>query len=405
MASSSMGDVARKPGHFLDELRATFADRANRPAIVYQSRSWTYGELDEKARRCAARLRQLGVGRGDRVAIATAEKLPFLAAHLGALHAAAVSLPLSPSLAGDELRFFLRESGARVVVAGSDVHSIVHALRADLPGLRSLMLDSEAWEAPGATFSDPAIDRNAACVIFYSSSSTGQPRGVVHTHASLASGLRTLRAAWQFNPDDTMVNVLPLFQIHGLSLGAHLSLLTGSCMQIEELFHPRRTLEIVGRGTVFMGLPTFYYTFLDEPEFREIARGWSHVRLFACVSSAIRTEVLPGLESILRRPVIVPYAMTEAHVVASPTPDGSGPRGSVGKPLDGVEVRVIDDDGRPARTGAVGSVQVRGPNLFRDYWRDPDATRVAFASGWFDTSDRGSFDEDGFLTLAGLHLG
>ncbi len=242
MASSSMGDVARKPGHFLDELRATFADRANRPAIVYQSRSWTYGELDEKARRCAARLRQLGVGRGDRVAIATAEKLPFLAAHLGALHAAAVSLPLSPSLAGDELRFFLRESGARVVVAGSDVHSIVHALRADLPGLRSLMLDSEAWEAPGATFSDPAIDRNAACVILYSSSSTGQPRGVVHTHASLASGLRTLQAAWQFNPDDTMVNVLPLFQIHGLSLGAHLSLLTGSCMQIEELFHPRRTL-------------------------------------------------------------------------------------------------------------------------------------------------------------------
>ena len=313
MTSSSIRDVARKPGHFLDELRATFADRANRPAIVYQSRSWTYGELDEKARRCARDSHELGVGPGDRVAIATAEKLPFLAAHLGALHAAAVSLPLSPSLAGDELRFFLRESGARVVVAGSDVHSIVHALRADLPGLRSLMLDSEAWEAPGATFSDPAIDRNAACVIFYSSTRPDNPEGVVHTHASLASGLRTLRAAWQFNPDDTMVNVLPLFQIHGLSLGAHLSLLTGSCMQIEELFHPRRTLEIVGRGTVFMGLPTFYYTFLDEPEFREIAHGWSHVRLFACVSSAIRIEVLPGLESILHRPVIVPYAMTEAR--------------------------------------------------------------------------------------------
>src|SRR5271156_5487067 len=134
MTNSSPGEPARRPRHFLDELRATFADRANRPAIVYQNRSWTYGELDVKARRCAARLRQLGVVRGDRVAIATSEKLPFLAAHLGTLHAAAVSLPLNPWLTSDELRYFLRDSGAWVVVAGRDVHPLVNALRADLPG-------------------------------------------------------------------------------------------------------------------------------------------------------------------------------------------------------------------------------------------------------------------------------
>jgi malonyl-CoA/methylmalonyl-CoA synthetase len=400
MTNSSPEDCARRPGHFLDELRATFADRADRPAIVYQGRAWTYGELDVKARRCAARLRQLGAARGDRVAIATSEKLPFLAAHLGTLHAAAVSLPLDPRLPGDALRSLLWDSGARVVVAGRDVYPVVNAMRADLPGLRALLLDAEAWDAPDAALSEPAIARDAACLILYTSGTTGRPRGVVHTHASLASGLRALRTAWRFTPDDVPVNALPLFRIQGLSFAAHLSLSTGSCMRLEDSFHPRRTLELVGHGSVFLGIPAFYYHFLELPEFRDVARGWSGVRLFTCGSSAIRPEVLPELESILGRPVIHQYGTTEAHVITSLPLDGPWPEGSVGVPLDGVEVRVVGDDGTPVRPGARGSVLIRGPNLFRDYWRRPDATRAAFASGWFDTGDLGSFDEGGFLNLA-----
>ncbi len=175
-------------------------------------------------------------------------------------------------------------------------------------------------------------------------------------------------------------------------------------MHIEESFHPRRTLESVGWGTVFMGIPTFYYTFLEQPEFRRLARRWSNVRLFTCGSSAIRPDVLPELESILGRPVINQYGMTEAHVITSLPLDGPWPQGSVGVPLDGIEVRVLGDDGKPAAPGVVGSVQLRGPNLFRDYWRNPDATRAAFVSGWFDTGDLGSFDEGGFLTLAGRKI-
>ncbi len=404
MTTSSPGDRAGRPGHFLDELRATFAEHANRPAIVYQGRSRTYGEIDEKARRCAARLRQLGVVRGDRVAIATPEKLPFLSAHLGTLYAAGVSLPLDPRLEANELRLLLRDSGARVVVAGRDVHPLIHALRSDLPGLRALLLDAEAWEAPDSAFAEPAIDRDAACVILNTSRAAGPPRGVVHTHASLASGLRALRTAWRFTPDDVPVNVLPLFHIQGLSIAAHLSLSTGCCMYIEESFQPRRSLAMVGRGTIFMGIPAFYYSFLEQPDFRAVARGWSSVRLFTCGSSAIRPEELPRLESILRRPVIHQYGMAEAHAIASLPLDGPWPRGSVGVPLDGIEVRVLGDDGQPARAGVIGPIRIRGPNLFRDYWRDPDATRAAFSSGWFDTGDLGSLDEGGFLTLASERL-
>jgi len=401
MAEASQANRAGARPHFLDELRATFAARADQPAVCSQDRSWTYQDLEVKARRCAARLRRLGAEPGDRVAIVTAEKLPFLVAHLGTLSAAAVSLPINPKFTPDELRYVLQDSGARVVVAGAHELPVIDSLRPDLPGLRALLPDAEAWEAPEAAFVEPAAGREDPCLMIYSSGTTGRPKGVVHTQANLASSIRALQSCWRFTPDDVLVNVLPLFHIHGLSFGAHLSLLTGCRMLVEPAFHPRRTLDLIGRGTVFMAIPTFYYSFIDRPEFRTAARGWSHVRLFTCGSAPIRPEVLPELESILGRSVINRYGMTEAHVVTSLPLDGPWPQGSVGLPLEGLEVRLVTEDGSTAAPGQVGSVQLRGPNLFRAYWRRPEATRDAFASGWFETGDLGRRDADGFLTLVG----
>jgi malonyl-CoA/methylmalonyl-CoA synthetase len=224
---------------------------------------------------------------------------------------------------------------------------------------------------------------------------------VVHTHANLAACLHALRDCWRYTPDDITVNVLPLFHIHGLSFATHLSLLTGGCMVLEDAFHPRRTLEVVGQGTVFMAIPTFYYAFLDRPEFAEAARSWGHVRLFTCGSAPIRPEVLPGLEAVLGRPVINRYGMTEGHVLTSLPLEGPWPQGSVGLPLGGIELRVEREDGTAAAAGEAGSVRVRGPNLFREYWRNPEASRAAFASGWFRTGDLGVLDAGGFLTLVG----
>ena len=202
-------------------------------------------------------------------------------------------------------------------------------------------------------------------------------------------------------PDDVLVNVLPLFHIHGLSFATHLSLLTGSRMIVEGSFHPRRTLDVIGRGTVFMAIPTFYYAFLERPEFRAEAAGWGNVRLFTCGSAPIRPEVLPELKAILGRPVINRYGMTEGHVITSLPLDGPWPQGSVGRPLDGLEMRIAGNDGEPVAAGDVGTVLLRGPNLFRQYWRNPEATRAALGSGWFDTGDLGRCDGSGFLTLVG----
>src|SRR5262249_56071447 len=154
-------------------------------------------------------------------------------------------------------------------------------------------------------------------------------------------------------------------------------------------------------ASVFVAVPTSYYRLLDESGFREAAGQLSGVRLFTCGSAPIRPEVLPVLEEALGRPVINRYGMTEAHVIASLPLDGPWPQGSVGVPVDGIELRLVKDDGSPAASGEAGSVQLRGPNLFRMYWRRPEATRDAFASGWFDTGDLGTRDDQGFLTLVG----
>jgi len=144
-----------------------------------------------------------------------------------------------------------------------------------------------------------------------------------------------------------------------------------------------------------------YYRLLDEPQFQTAAKTWSNTRLFTCGSAPIRPEVLPDLESILNRPVINRYGMTESYVISSLPLDGPWPAGSVGLPLAGVELKVTAENGVPTAPGEVGSVFIRGPNIFREYWNKPDATRAAFADGWFETGDLGSLDDRGFLTLVG----
>jgi len=310
-------------------------------------------------------------------------------------------VPLNPRFTSEEPRYFLQDSGARVAVVGGAQRPIVESLQVDLPDLRAVLDDSAAWDAPASPFSEPEIGRASPCLMIYSSGTTGRPKGVVHTHANLAASIGSLQATWRVTPDDDVVNVLPLFHVHGLSFGAHLSLLTGCRMRLDDSFQARRTLEIVGCGTVFLSIPTFYYSFLDEPDFREHARRWSGVRLFTCGSAPIRPEVLPELEAILGQPVINRYGMTEAHVITSLPLDGPWPQGSVGTPLPGIEVRLIKDDGTPSGPGEPGSIQLRGPNLFREYWHKPEATREAFSSGWFDTGDLGRRDGNGFLTLIG----
>ena len=388
-------------GHFLHELRTTFAQQASRRAVVHRGQTITFGELDALTCRCAAWLSGLGVQPGDRVVLFTAEKLPFLVAQLGAMFAGGVPLPLNPRFTREEMRFYLTDSAAKVVVGGTEQLPLLQGLLPELAQPPIIVPDAAVLAAPAAAWHEPAVAEGDPCLILYSSGTTGWPKGVVHTHANVASSLRGLAECWRMTPDDVVVNVLPLFHIHGLAFATHMTWLAGGCVAIEDSFDPEQTLAAIGRGTVFMAVPPIYYRLLDDPRFRPAAKAWPGVRLFTCGSAPIRTEVLPELESILGRPVINRYGMTESYVITSLPLAGPWPNGSVGLPLPGVELRVTGDDGSPAAAGEVGGVAIRGPNLFRQYWQKPEATQTAFASGWFDTGDLGTLDAAGMLTLVG----
>jgi malonyl-CoA/methylmalonyl-CoA synthetase len=400
---------------FLNAIRETFTKQASRPALVHDGQTVAYGELDALAVRGAGWLQSLGVAKGDRVVLGTANKRAFLLAHLAALYAGAVTLPVNPRLTREELRFFLNDSQARVAIVGDEATPILESLQAELPALRVIGPDAALSGLPKTTYHAPSLMPDDPCLMLYSSGTTGWPKGVVHTHGNVASSLRALQKSWRFTPDDIVLNVLPLFHIHGLCFAAQLTLLTGGFLMLDE-FEPQQTMQRIADCTVFMAVPTIYYRFLEQPNFREIALTWRKTRLFTCGSAPIRAEVLPELEAVLGKPIINRYGMTEAFVITSLPLDGPWPNGSVGLPLDGIEVRVVQNTDTNeyllAALGEVGAVQLRGPNLFREYWKKPEATQSAFSpllpgeglgvrEGWFDTGDLGFLDDVGFLTLVG----
>jgi malonyl-CoA/methylmalonyl-CoA synthetase len=386
---------------FLDRLLASRDAHAGRPAVVHRGRAWTYADLFERAGRLATRLQRLGLSPGDRVALPLADRLPHLVAELGVLLAGGVAVPLHPRLPRAELPYYLTDSGASVIIADPEQAPLFEELRPQAPALRHVLASTLEEDGSAAGFRAPGPAADDPCLMIYSSGTTGWPKGVVHAQGNLASALLSLGDCWCMTPDDRVAHVLPLFHVHGLCFAALLPFLAGARVLLEDSFQPAATLDAVGRATVFMAVPTIYYRLLDTPEFPERARGWRDMRLFTCGSAPIRQEVLPALEGVLGRPVINRYGMTEAHVITSLPLGGPWPAGSVGLPLAGVEVEVRREDGSPAGQGEVGAVWIRGPNLFREYWNKPEATRAAFVNGWFDTGDQGARDAAGFLTLAG----
>src|SRR4051812_49130367 len=202
-------------------MQATFRARAPSPAVMKQERTFTYGALDTQARQAAAWLQGQGVEHGDRVVLCTSNKLAFLLAHLSTLYAGAVSLPLNPRFTREELRFFLSDSGARIAVVDDETRSLVTSLQPELPELRAIVTDTEIsfsvrWQSANAKQIQPELAADDPCLIIYSSGTTGWPKGVVHTHGNVASSLLALQKCWRLTPSDVVLNVLPLFHVHGL---------------------------------------------------------------------------------------------------------------------------------------------------------------------------------------------
>jgi len=359
-------------------------------------------------------------GSAARVAVQVEKSPEALMLYLATLRAGLVYVPLNTAYQRAEVEYFLNDARPAVVVCSPARARQIEPL-ARAAGVQHVLTLGERRDgtllAAAAPFADSfgTVPRSAddLAAILYTSGTTGRSKGAMLTHGNLASNALVLDEFWGFREEreagghDVLLHALPLFHVHGLFVASHAALLSGATMLFLPKFDVRQVVERLPRATVFMGVPTYYTRLLAEPGFdRHVCR---NMRLFISGSAPLLAETFNEFRKRTGHTILERYGMSETLMLVS-NPYFGTPRdrlaGTVGIPLPGVEVRVVKEGSQPCAIGEIGDVQVRGPNVFKGYWRMPEKTREEFTEdGWFKTGDVGAFGgpgkPDNYLTLVG----
>ncbi|MFE2062465.1 acyl-CoA synthetase [Streptomyces sp. NPDC059467] len=362
-------------------------------ALQFGSRSLTYGRLAAAAGALAGRL-----GDADRVALWATPELETAVAVVGTLLAGRAAVPLNPKSGDKELAHILADSAPSAVLT---------APGAELPpALASLPRIDVDVDASGPVPEDRATESDPALVV-YTSGTTGPPKGAVIPRRALAATLDALADAWQWTGEDVLVHGLPLFHVHGLVLGILGPLRRGGSVRHLGRFDTDGVARELNDGaTMVFGVPTMYHRIAEAlPDDPGLAKALGRARLLVSGSAALPVHDHERIAAATGRRVIERYGMTETLMNTSVRADGEARAGTVGLPLPGVELRLVEEDGT-AIAGydgeTVGEIQVRGPNLFTEYLNRPDATAAAFtADGWFRTGDMAVREPDGYVRIVG----
>jgi long-chain acyl-CoA synthetase len=377
------------------------------PALRCDGTTTTFSELADNAARFAAYLGGRGLRPGDRVGVMLANRPEFATVFYGVLHAGAVVVPMDPLHSADEVAFVLTNTGARLLVFAQSCWpaATAGALAAGVPpiGIGKHTLErltddflGRAWPVNRAN--------NEDAVVLHTSRTTGMPKGTQLTHSNLVSSQAVIaRSLLNIGPDDVVLGCLPLSDAFGMTYGLGAAISSGATLALLPSFDPGRVLEMVAaeRVTVFEGLPAMYAAMLGAAAGRDLDFG--SLRVCISVGAAMPVEVLRKFEDEFDWTVLEGYGLPETSGVAcSNHPGGIRKVGSIGTPIDGVQMRVVDEHATEVPTGTPGEIQVRGHNVMKGYWNLPEATANAVVGGWFSTGDIGLVDEHGyFFVIAG----
>lgn len=388
-------------------LFARALQHGDRIAVVAPEGVFTYRDLLATSGAAATRLL---AGRDDleeaRVCYLVPPGWDHVATQWAIWRAGGVAVPLAVSHPPAELAYVLDDAEPEVVVAHPSLAERVAGVAAER-GLTVLRTPALIAEGPSAAL--PVLEQERRAMMLYTSGTTGRPKGVVTTHANIEAQIRALVEAWGWTEHDHILLTLPLHHIHGIVNVFGCALWSGAVCQVLPAFDAREVWERFARGdlTLYMAVPTLYRRLIDAwAAADEAARSrWSEgaraLRLMVSGSAALPVPTLERWEEITGQRLLERYGMTEIGMGLSNPLEGERRPGHVGQPLPGVEVRLVDDDGRPVPEGEAGQIQVRGPAVFGEYWRRPDATAEAFTEdGWFRTGDR-AVVEDGAYRILG----
>jgi long-chain acyl-CoA synthetase len=384
-------------------VRSTKA-HADRVALRLGHSKTTYRELDEASARVAGLLRDRGLGPGDRVGIMLPNVPEFAALYYGVLRAGGMVVPMNPLLKAREVAYYLGDSGARLIFAW---HGFADEAQAG-----AKQAEAEAVVVDPAMFGEvlasaqPALEvverqEDDTAVILYTSGTTGQPKGAELAHANLARNAEVTRTdLLRLTADDVVFGGLPLFHSFGQTCTLNAAVASGACLSVLPRFDPGHALQLLAghRATVFAGVPTMYGALLSHPD--RAAYDVSALRVCISGGAAMPVEVLRGFEAAFGCLVLEGYGLSETSPVASFNhPDRERKPGSIGTPIRGVEMRVVDEQGNEVPQGEVGEIVIRGHNVMKGYWRRPQETAKAIPDGWFRTGDLGRVDEDGYFVI------
>jgi malonyl-CoA/methylmalonyl-CoA synthetase len=390
-------------------LERRAGDAPDRPAFLTPAgMTTTYGELARDVGRMANALLAAGVGVGDRVTVQVEKSLPNVALYLACLKVGAVFNPLNSGYTSAELDYFLGDAEPSLLVCqASSLEQLAPIARKHRVGSTLLLepdgsgsLTELAANQSDAHTTVTRTDGDLASLI-YTSGTTGRSKGAMITHGNLSSNTRALCSEWRITGQDVMLHALPIFHVHGLFVAINTCLSQGAKVIWLPKFDHTEVMRLMPQATLMMGVPTFYTRLLSAPDFgRETAR---NMRLFVSGSAPLLAETHDEFRSRAGHAILERYGMTETGMITSNPYDPDGRiAGTVGYPLPGVSVRVADTSGKVLGAGDVGVIEVKGPNVFKGYWRNPEKTAAEFRpDGYFITGDLGTISADGRVTIVG----
>ncbi|CAN1488538.1 CaiC Acyl-CoA synthetases (AMP-forming)/AMP-acid ligases II [Rhabdaerophilaceae bacterium] len=366
-----------------------------------------YADVMAVSARYAHVLRASGVEQGSRVAVQVEKSIEALMVYLACLRAGAIFLPLNTAYTPTEISYFLSDAQPALFVCdparaealqsvAKEAGARLETLGADGTGSLAALTAGQSSE-----FANALCGPDDLAAILYTSGTTGRSKGAMLSHENLASNARALVATWRFTSSDVLIHALPIFHTHGLFVATNVILFAGASMIFLPKFEPAQVLSLMGEATTMMGVPTFYVRLVDHPGLTREAT--ARMRLFISGSAPLLAETHRSFEAKTGHAILERYGMTETNMNTSNPYEGNRVAGTVGFPLPGIDLRVTDPEtGAPLPVDEIGMIEVRGGNVFKGYWRNPEKTAAEFRpDGFFITGDLGKIDPLGYVHILG----
>ena len=341
----------------------------------------------------------MGLKSGDRLSLVAEKSLEFLTIYLACLRSGIIFNPLNPTYTETELNFFFSDAEANIVISDNANWEKVQKAAVELPYLKKLVSIDTIRGLDYGLVTERGINvsgKDDVAALIYSSGTTGTPKGICISHHNLSSNGLALVDVWNFTSEDRLIHALPLYHVHGLFIILTPALLVGTKILMLERFDPDKVINLMEQATIMSGVPTYYKRLLENQLFKEENR--SKIELYISGSAPLPEKIFEQFQAATGKRILERYGMTETGVISSNPLKGDRKAGSVGKPIGGLDLKIMSPDGNELAAGEIGSICVKGENVFKSYWkRDLEV----FQKGWFTTGDLGYLDSDGYLFIVG----